>query len=123
MYSLKYGPQWYHEHADGPTFDTVLVRNVVLANVVVNIISQENMPPPGVDSETAIELAAMRISDKSHSFIFDEIYRRSFLEYDPNQIIDVVEVEEVGNEVEAVSSDESSNDEYFSESADDDDDA
>ena len=81
------------------------------------------MPPSGVDSETAIELAAMRISDKSHSFIFDEIYRRSFLEYDPNQIIDVVEVEEVGNEVEAVSSDESSNDEYFSDSDNDDDDA
>ena len=84
MYSLKYAPRWYHEHADGPTFDTVVVRNVVLADVVVNVISPENMPPAAANSGTAIELAAMRVSDKSHSFIFDEIYRRSFIEYDPN---------------------------------------
>ena len=123
VYSLNYAPRWYHKHADGPTFDTVLVCIVVLADIVVNIISPENMPPAAVDSETAIKLAAMRVSDESHSFIFDEIYRRLFIEYDLNQINDVVEVEEVVNEVEAVSSDESSNGVYFSDSDDDDDDA
>ena len=74
MYSLDYVPRWYHEHTDGPTFDTVLVRNVVLAYMAVDIISLENMPPVAADSETAIELAAMRVSDKSYSFIFNEIY-------------------------------------------------
>ena len=29
MYSLNYTPSWYHKHTDGPTFDTVLVHNVV----------------------------------------------------------------------------------------------
>ena len=118
IYSLDYAPRWYHEHADGPTFDTVLVRNVVLADVVANIISPDNMPPATTDLGTAIKLAAMRVSDESHSFIFDEIYPRLFIEYDPNQIIDVVEVV---NEVEAVSSDESSNGEYLRDSDDDDD--
>ena len=117
MYSLKYAPTWYYEHADGPTFDTVLVRNVVLSNVLVSTISPENMSPAGADTGTAIALAAMRISDESHSFIFDEIYRRSFMEYNPNQVIDVVEVV---HEVEAVSSDESSNGENLSDSDDDD---
>ena len=51
-----------------------------------------------------------------------------FIEYDPNQVIDVVEVEEEVNGVEAVSSDESSDIEYVSDSdcdsdVDDDDDA
>ena len=99
--------------------DTVLVRNVVLSNVVVSIISPENMPPVGADSGTAITLAVMRISDESQSFIFDEIYRRSFIEYDPNQVIDVVEVV---NEVEAIISDESSNGENLSDSDNEDDD-
>ena len=80
------------------------------------------MLPAATNSGTAIELAAMRVSDKSHSFIFDEIYRRSFIEYDPSQIIDVVEVEEEVNGVEAVSSDESSDVEYLSDSDVDDDD-
>ena len=63
------------------------------------------MPPVAADSETAIKLAVMRVSDQSHSFIFNEIYRQSFIEYDPNQLIDVVEVEVEVNGVEAVSSD------------------
>ena len=74
------------------------------------------MPLVAADTETAIELAAMRVSDKSHSFIFDEIYCRLFIEYDPNQVIDVVEVEEEVDGVEAVSSDESSDIEYLSDS-------
>ena len=92
------------------------------------MISPKNMPPVAADSERAIELAAMRVRDKSHSFIFDEIYHRSFIEYVPNQVIDGVEVEEQVNGVEAVISDESSDIEYVSDSdsdsyVDDDDDA
>ena len=74
------------------------------------------MPLVAADTETAIELAAMRVSDKSHSFIFDEIYCRLFIEYDPNQVTGMVEVEEEVDGVEAVSSDESRNIEYVSDS-------
>ena len=104
MYFLDYALRWYHKHANGSTLETVLIRNVVLPDVVVNIISPENMPPAAADSGTAINVAAMRASDEWHSFIFDEIYCWLFIEYDPNQIIDVIEVV---NEVKTVSSDES----------------
>ena len=65
--------------------------NVVLADVDVVPISPGNMPPTSANSEAATENNAMRVTDKSHSFIFDEIYRCSFIEYDPNQIINMLE--------------------------------
>ena len=105
-------PRWHHRYVDGPVEDTVLIRNVVLADVSVQFISPRNMPPSSCNTVSAMNNNAIKVGDKSHSFIFDEIYRRSFLEYDPDQIIDVEEEnteeveEELGSEIDDSSDEE-----------------
>ena len=48
--------------------DTVLVRNIVLADVDVEPISPRNMPPTRANSEAAMENNAMRVVP-IHSFL------------------------------------------------------
>ena len=80
VYSLDYAPRWYHSQVDRPTKDKGLIPYVVLDDVSIKPISPGNIPPVGYDSESAMKNNTMKVSDKPHSFIFNEIFCCSFIE-------------------------------------------
>lgn len=74
LYSLDYVPRWYHGYMYGPIEDKVLISNALLVDVSLKPISPGNMPLAGANLESTLENNAMRVSNKSHSFIFEEKY-------------------------------------------------
>ena len=69
--------------------DTVYVVdmiNVVDTDVKVEPVSASNMPPPRVKKQLTNHIA-VKISEESHNFAIDEVWRRDQLEYDPNLVV------------------------------------
>jgi len=69
------------------TLYVVDMIHVVDTDVKVEPVSASNMPPTRVRSELTNH-TAVKISEESHNFALDEIWRRDQLEYDPN-LVDV----------------------------------
>ena len=65
--------------------DSVDLLNVVSTGVDMFPISQSNMPPSKRQKEAKAN-GALKISEESHNFILDEIFRRDRLEYDPTRV-------------------------------------
>ena len=57
-----------------------MVKHVVLANVLMEGITDSNKPPNTFNRRQAAEKGALKISKESDDFIFGEIYRRDKLE-------------------------------------------
>ena len=73
-------PKWYTPSEDA---DTVLVQHVVLGMVTMEEISASNPLPNTCNKRKATSMGALKISNESDDYIFDEIHRRDALE-DPD---------------------------------------
>ena len=69
--------KWY---TPGTHVETIVVKFVVLADVVMEAVSGTNPLPRGCNQQQASLQGAMKISTESDDFIFDEIHRRDQLE-------------------------------------------
>ena len=72
-------PKWY---TPGEDRDVVLVNHVVLGKVKMEEFSETNPIPRSANRRKAESLGALKISDESDDYIFDEIHRRDRLEDD-----------------------------------------
>ena len=60
--------------------------NVVDTDVKVEPVSASNMLPPRVRRQLTNHIA-VKISEESHNFVIDEVWRRDQLEYDPDLVV------------------------------------
>ena len=71
-------PKWY---TPGEDQDVVLVKHVVLGKVKMEEFSETNPIPRSANRKKAQQsMGALKISNESDDFIFDEIHRRDRLE-------------------------------------------
>ena len=70
-------PKWYTHSED---FASIDLKHVVLADVMMEEISDSNPLPNSCNKRQAKRQKAKKISSASDDFIFDEIYRRDQLE-------------------------------------------
>ena len=70
-------PKWYTTSEDA---DTILVQHVVLGKVIMEEISASNPLPKTCNRRKATSMGALKISQQSDDYIFDEIHRRDALE-------------------------------------------
>ena len=87
IYLTKVGgaPKWYTITAL-PAIEH-MVKHVVLAEVVMQEITETNKLQNNCNKTAATEKGAMNTSKDSYDFIFDEIFRRDRLE-DPEYNVD-----------------------------------
>ena len=64
------------------TMYVVDMIHVVDTDVKVEPFSASNMPPPRVRRQLTNHIA-VKITEESHNFVLDEIWRRDQLDYDP----------------------------------------
>ena len=70
---------------------------VVDTDVQVNPVSPSNMLPPRIRKQITNQIA-VKISEDSHNFILDEIFRREALEYDHSVVVVGGQAEPSGEE-------------------------
>ena len=64
----------------------VAVIDVVDTDVKVEPVSASNMPPPRIRKQLTDHIA-VKISEESHNFAIDEVWRRDQLECDPKLVV------------------------------------
>ena len=87
-YEVGVGTDHWFYQGDEEVEEEIEVSRIVMAKVDIKPISLENIPPQKV-RETVKHRVAVRVTAESHSFIWDEINRREYLEYNPNRVYPV----------------------------------
>ena len=67
-------PKWYTPGGEDP--DVVLVKHVVLEKVKMEELYETNPIPRSSNRKKAEKLGALKFSNESDDYIFDEIHRR-----------------------------------------------
>ena len=80
---IKGARKWFVKTEHEEVVDLTFVMDT---NVLVNPVSPSNMLPSRVRKHVDPQIA-VKISEDSHNFILDEIFRREALEYDPTMVI------------------------------------
>ncbi|OEU09276.1 hypothetical protein FRACYDRAFT_248615 [Fragilariopsis cylindrus CCMP1102] len=93
--ALKRGPKWWTPSGQAVT---IPLFNIVMSDVKMDPIEVgRNMPSSShVNKVQCLEKEALRVEEESHSYIFDEIFRRETLEYEtrPEEEEDEEELED-----------------------------
>jgi hypothetical protein len=78
---VKRGPKWWTPSGQAVT---IPLLNIVMSDVKMDPIEVgRNMPSSShVNKVQCLEKEALRVEEESHSYIFDEIFRRETLEYE-----------------------------------------
>ncbi|OEU12086.1 hypothetical protein FRACYDRAFT_244336 [Fragilariopsis cylindrus CCMP1102] len=102
--TVKRGPKWWTPSGQAVT---IPLLNIVMSDVKMDPIDVgRNMPSSShVNEVQCLEKEALRVEEESHSYIFDEIFRRETLEYETRPEEEEDEESEEEAEAESVAVD------------------